>query len=339
MENSRFRISKVSNRQAYEGLRGLWSSTFGDEAGYVDLFYKTFGEDVEFADSGNSRGKLFADDSEIAGFVVIDSDASEINVVAALTCFRCGVYLDKPVYVSYAVCTEPDYRGLGLASELVAHVRDMVLEVGGVSLVSPASERLIEFYEKLGYAPHFTASYSSALASSELPMMDIDDDELGCELVNIFGDPDTALDEDEIYEPELSVVACDNDVYNIYREAFLAEALHVEISEKLLNLLDGLYLINGGDAICAVTEITGSDESKKLQLAELIVNPMLLDTSYEIEEEIASRLAKHWNCELTEYRTLGCGICQGMIAGLASTLNEEQACNFAMPPYFGFPLD
>ena len=192
-----YSIMKVESRTLYEGLRDLWCRVFGDEAEFVDAMYGAFSADI-------------------AGYVVTDPAG---KVVSALTCYRCGTYraedfgydrtaadasaehpkcaedvrnadspyemfasLDgMPVYVSYAVCTDPDYRGLGLAGKLTEYVRDLVtaMSPGGISLVSPAEPSLIRFYQSLGYEPHFYAD--ELIASSGDPediLEDITEDSL-----------------------------------------------------------------------------------------------------------------------------------------------------------------
>ena len=92
--------------EEYKGLRALWCEVFGDEPDYVDAFYENFGDDI-------------------TGYVAADETG---RVCSALTCHLCGTYGDRPVYVSYAVCTRDDMRGQGLAAELITFVRDRVTE-------------------------------------------------------------------------------------------------------------------------------------------------------------------------------------------------------------------
>ncbi len=357
--NEQFKIEKVTTEKQFEGLKALWSEVFGDPEEYVDAFFKAF--------------------DEIEGYVIIDTEAfadskdATGKVVSALTLYKCGTYKTQteeeisdseispaqdqaqtqtekalPVYVSYAVCTDPDYRGAGLASELVCYVRDIVNEAGGISLVSPAEPSLIEFYEALGYVPHFMASESVAFADALMGEADFDDDDE----FDLYGEDDF-----EAFDPGLSVMNCDTSVYNMYREAFLTDVPHIELSDKMLELIkadskngDGLYIINGGDAVCTVTET----ENNKPFITELIVNPMLMEYSFEIESEIASRLAKHFGIERIEYRSSGYGTCQSMIAAsddvvqslltksdreLADDEDEIGGMMSQIPPYFGFPLD
>lgn len=315
--NENYSIEKVSDSSKLAGLRNLWSRVFGDPEEYVDWMYETF--------------------DDITGYVVADAEG---RVVSALTLYKCGEFKGAPVYVSYAVCTDPEFRGAGLASELVSYVRDEVTEAGGISLVSPAEESLIEFYEELGYEPYFMANEAVAYPDYLLDDDDFDED-----------------DDFEAFDPGLSVMPCDTSVYNMYREAFLADVPHIELSEKMLDVVkaesqnsNGLFIINGGDAICTIC----SGDENKPYVAELLVNPMLMEFSFEIESEIAARLAKHLEVDTLAYRSAGYGKCQSMVAcdmrklisevdtdaadGHGSDANEGGILR-EMPPFFGFPLD
>ena len=359
MDNKDLRIEQADTREKYEGLRDLWCRVFGDEPGYVDAMYEAFGDDI--------RGYVIRDD---AG-----------KTLSALTCYRCGHYSSDAdasslngleVYVSYAICTDPDYRGQGLAGRLVEYVKDMVTAGGAVSIVSPAERSLVKFYEGLGYSQHFFASEGTAYSQNTLLMDEYEpdiDDSLDIEVLSdaqidaelrrlavLFGDDD---DEIEPFDPGISVLPVDASMYNIYREAFLTDIPHVSLTDKMLKFVrmdslnsDGLLVINGGDAIC-----TAEDTGEGLKIRELIINPMLTEYSTEIDEEIASRLADHLRASRLDYRTPGAGYCQTMIAAPAGVLDEDcrkeatdRSAELAdndddfgrmeeVPPYYGFPIE
>ena len=310
---------------------------FGDAPEYVDFFYGSFRKDIE-------------------GYAICSDEG---KVVSALTCFRCGVFRDpacdekrgpeggsadgRPVYVSYAVCTDPEYRGQGHAAALTGYVRDMVTEQGGISLVSPAEESLIGYYAGIGYRESFfvdehevraedaalneESGWSAQTADNEQSAADGD--------TRFWGlDPDGNagfLDEEdgEAFEPELSVESVSGSMYNRYREEFLADIPHVEMSPDMMEFLradgeGGLLVINGGDAVCRVAYA-----GKTVMLDELLVNPQLLAFSEEIGEEIALQLTEYFGAESLVYRTPGCGRCQSMAdAGTAEVTG-----------YFGFPIE
>ena len=305
-----FRIVPADEGAAYEGLRALWSVVFGDDPSYVDAVYENFGGDIR-------------------GYAVTGPDGS---VCSALTCYQCGTYEGRPVYVSYAVCTREDMRGQGLGAMLTAHVRDEVTAAGGISIVSPAEPSLMDFYSALGYEPWFTA-VERAVMSPEFDLEEYDDfDEYDID----FGDEDGGAP----LAPELSLEQLSAEKYNKYREAFLSVRPHVELSETMLRLVQaeteggcGFYSINRGDAVCAVSE----SGRGRVVLAELVLNPVLQELSLDIDGEIASLLAQHFGAAETVYRMPGEGACQSMAAGIAAHDNDEEE-EYA-EPYFGFPVD
>lgn len=313
--------------QQYEGLRDLWCRVFGDEPGFVDLVYSIFGEDA-------------------AGYV-IRSDAGK--AVSALTCYRCGDLGGVPVYVIYAVSTDPEYRGLGLAGRITEYVRKAVTApkgsvitfrddpdaegMGGIAIVSPAEDSLSAFYGKLGFAHTCKVRVTTLDASS-------DDEEFI---------PDE--DEDfEAFEPGFSIAPAEGAEYNMYREAFLSGIEHVALSDAMLRLVraesmggSGLMAINGGDAVCAVRglEPDGPGE-KELYITELVVNPALREFSEEIENEIALRLMRHYSADKVTFRTpvWEGGSCEPSEAEQGITLQSMASGNGDTEEfYFGFPLE
>ena len=322
-----YRIEKADTREKYEGLRELWHRVFGDDPAFVDYVYELFGDEIE-------------------GYVAIGQNG---RVASALTCYRCGDLCGRPVYVSYAICTEPEYRGQGLAGNLTAHVRTAVTEAGGISLVSPAEASLEEFYAGLGY--------SRACMVREHVITEFGDLETGA--YSESGEGYLWSNEDDDFEPaeiSVSLTRADAAEYNRYREEYLADIPHVSMSEKMLELVrtagiggSGLYIINGGDAICAVTEGEqeaehGGDSEGALLISELIVNPALKSLSEEIDEELAESIRESFGRKTAVYRTpaqedagdssgdsglAGSVKCQSMSAGV------DRGTLF----YFGFPVE
>ena len=144
--------------------------------------------------------------------------------------------------------------------------------------------------------------------------------------------PGLIEDEDsfDAFEPEMSIVRADVSIYDRYREAFLSDTVHVSLCSSMLSLIqmcsldgDGLFVINGGDAVAVI------DETGRIA-EELLVNPMLMDISSEIEAEIAARIAISFGLERLTYRTPGYGISQSMYA--TSGAHE-------ITGYFGFPIE
>jgi GNAT superfamily N-acetyltransferase len=298
--------------EEYEGLRSLWSEVFGDEPAYVDAFYEIFGEDI-------------------TGYVVSDETGS---ICSALTCHLCGTYADRPVYVSYAVCTRSSMRGQGLAAMLISFVRDKVAEAGGISIVSPAEPSLVTYYEQLGYEPHFFVS-ERAVMSPEYDFEEYDDyDEFDLDIEGADPTP---------YRAELDMQEMPAEKYNKYREAFMAGQPHIEPGSEMLSLIEsesmngcGLYSINRGDAICTVSHA----DPVRVTVTELILNPVLKELSLDIDTEIASMIAKYFGAAEALYVTPGPGRCQGMVYGLPQESEQQDEEEFCFElPYYGFPIE
>lgn len=306
-----YAIKTTDEAGVYEGLRELWCATFGDDPEYVDFTYENFGEDIR-------------------GYAAVDSDG---QAASCLTLYRCGEFEGRPVYVSYAVCTREDSRGLGLAGSLSKAVMEEVVSQGGISIVSPADNSLETFYTKLGYEPFFFVS-DRAVMSPDLDMDEFEDfDEY---------DMDFGGEEFEAVTPALDIRKIDSGAYGRYREAFLSGRPHVELSEDMLRLaaaesLDGdsMYSINGGDAVCIVEEAGPA----RVVLTELLVSPVLLEISGDIDAEIAAMIAKHFDAAETVYRTPGPGRCQSMAAGLPADMDKEESGYVYEEAYYGFPVE
>lgn len=322
-----FKIQKVTAKDGYEQLRSLWCRVFGDAPDYVDSVYRLFGEDIR-------------------GYAVTDASG---RVVSALSCYLCGSYEGRPAYVSYAVCTDEAFRGQGLAGMLVGHVRDEVLSEGGISVVSPAEPSLVGFYAAHGYEEFFSASRRTAL-NPELDAGEFDDyDEYDIDM----GTPAAAA------APDIELKAVSADVYNRYREAYLSGRPHIGLSAPMLRLAEsesmdgkGFFAVNGGDAVCALREA----DPGAVVITELIVNPVLLGISSEIEAEIAGLIAKKFGAAEAVYSVPGRGFCQSMAAGISGRSGRagndfEDAENGSADPeeyseeylfeeaYYGFPID
>ena len=375
-----YTIELADTPERYEGLRGLWQRVFGDEPGFVDAVYETFG-------LSDCREMIpLEEEPEIAGYVVCDAAG---KTVSALTCYRCGIMrgaeplqdpadpineecIDssgdeaaagsrgRPVYVSYAICTDSEYRGLGLGQALTAYVRYIVTgELGAISLVSPAEESLEGYYENLGYARGFYIEEHRAGRMERYGTRNVDGcdpdeaeekwDSSDAEFESWLGKEEGSEEDDfSPLEPELTVEHITPSVYNMYRESFLIGKAHVELSSGMAKLAgmcsaggQGLLLINRGDAICALGEAdnTGTSEcddaggDNPIHTAfadELLINPRLAELSEEIGEEIAAALAGHLGADELIYRTPGCGRCQAMYAA---------ADDIPIEGYYGFPIE
>jgi len=308
---------------SYEGLRALWHDVFGDPPEYVDAFYANFGEDI-------------------TGYVVTDESD---RVCSALTCHLCGFYEDRPVYVSYAICTRGDMRGKGLAAMLTSFVRDKVIASGGISVVSPAEPSLVSYYAELGYEPYFLA-VERAVMSPEFDEEDfLYDDEFDLDI--------EGAEDSEPLMPEIDLQPLTEEKYNRFREAFLSGRPHIEPDEAMLRLMRaesmdgcGMCSVNRGDAICVIS----SADPARVVITELILNPVLHELSMDIDSEIAAMIAKHFGAAETVFATPGAGGCQGMAAGIPEreepyedpdeegSHSEEEFSVQTAEPFYGFPI-
>ena len=66
----------------------------------------------------------------------------------------------------------------------------------------------------------------------------------------------------------------------------------------------------------------------------LLLSPVLLDLSSEIDGEVAQLLAAHFDAVEVVYSMPGAGKCQSMATGDIAEGEEGSA-----PPYFGFPIE
>lgn len=109
-------------------LRSLWKEAFGDTDAFLDLFFST-------AFSVQRCRCISVDD----------------KVVAALYWFDCFHEGKKLAYI-YAVATRLSYRGKGMCNALMKDTHSYLKLHGyeGAILV-PGSDRLFQFYDKIGY--------------------------------------------------------------------------------------------------------------------------------------------------------------------------------------------
>lgn len=114
-------------------LHTLWKDVFGDEDGYIDLFFAhAFPESHPFAviEQGEIRSVLYLLDCRL------QAGKRQYN----------GYYL-------YAAATKPPYRGKGLMRSLIEEAKSYMHESNKDFIVLvPASEPLYGYYEKFGFA-------------------------------------------------------------------------------------------------------------------------------------------------------------------------------------------
>ena len=109
-------------------LKALWQQAFGDTDDEINAFFKT----------GFSENRCLC--------VTLNG-----QVAAALYWFDCTLWEKKIAYL-YAIATEENFRGQGIASRLITHTHKHLEHNGyaGAVLV-PCEKSLFGFYERLGY--------------------------------------------------------------------------------------------------------------------------------------------------------------------------------------------
>lgn len=128
-----------SNQKYVPELKLLWKNVFGDEDGYIDLFFK----------SQYENSYTFAE---------FDGD----KIISALYLLKCRITVNSRTYNGlylYAAATDSAYRKRGLMGKLLNEAETFAEENGFdfVSLV-PASDYLYTYYERFGF---ITAMYKS----------------------------------------------------------------------------------------------------------------------------------------------------------------------------------
>ena len=123
-----------------DGLKGLWKTVFGDTDFFIDSFF-----DVAFSPD---RCRCIEENGKI---------------VSALYWLDCQWECQKIAYI-YAVATDPQYRGKGLASRLMEDTHAQLKELGYAGAVLKPAKGLFPFYERLGYQTNSFVRYFTVVA-------------------------------------------------------------------------------------------------------------------------------------------------------------------------------
>ena len=132
-----------------EKLKQLWKTVFGDTDAFLDAFFS-------IAYSPDRCRYLMEDDA----------------VVSALYWFDCEYAGGKLAYI-YAVATEPNHRGKGLASRLMAQTHAHLKALGYAGAVLKPAKGLFPFYERLGYLPSGYIRRFTANAGNPIPLKEL----------------------------------------------------------------------------------------------------------------------------------------------------------------------
>ena len=322
----------------------LWSKTFGDSKEEIMEFMTAFSDDIKC-------------------FALTDSDNKSDNkndVLSALTLFKMGnlhIPCSKKspeVFVSYAICTDEKCRGKGYGASITNFASDYVTnynnkinknssdssdDCDAISILSPASKSLVNFYKPLGYEPFFFSKYHSLGEISDKSM-------------------------------DLRLSEISHSEYDKKREHYLEPFVHVSLSAKSLIYLSGyskfLYFEIVEKSIRGIAVYSESSIEDEILISELLAvrisnssareidgNSDFLENFHLISEkeiaDVANAITKTLGFKRCEYRTPAyCGnnfsdeIVQGMIFGDFDFIpndGDEAENKLSYLPYLGFPFD
>ena len=134
-------------------LKQLWQEAFGDDAEFVELFFRT----------GYAPHRCR---------VLCEGD----RLLAALYWFDCS-FNGRPVAYLYAVAATKQVRGQGYGKLLLedTHAHLAALGYAGCAL-SPAAPRLAEYYATLGYQTFQTRQYHTCSAAEAIALQPVTKD-------------------------------------------------------------------------------------------------------------------------------------------------------------------
>lgn len=322
----------------------LWSKTFGDSKEEILEFMTAFSDDIKC-------------------FALTDSDNKSDNkndVLSALTLFKMGnlhIPCSKKspeVFVSYAICTDEKCRGKGYGASITNFASDYVTnynnkinksssdssdDCDAISILSPASKSLVNFYKPLGYEPFFFSKYHSLGEISDKSM-------------------------------DLRLSEISHSEYDKKREHYLEPFVHVSLSAKSLIYLSGyskfLYFEIVEKSIKGIAVYSESSIEDEILISELLAVRISSSSAREIDEnsgflenfhlisekeiaDVANAITKTLGFKRCEYRTPAyCGnnfsdeIVQGMIFGDFDFIpndSDETENKLSYLPYLGFPFD
>lgn len=322
----------------------LWSKTFGDSKEEILEFMTAFSDDIKC-------------------FTLTASDNKSDNkndVLSALTLFKMG-NLHIPckkkspeVFVSYAICTDEKCRGKGYGASITNFASDYVTnynnkinknssdssdDCDAISILSPASKSLVNFYKPLGYEPFFFSKYHSLGEISDKSM-------------------------------DLRLSEISHSEYDKKREHYLEPFVHVSLSAKSLIYLSGyskfLYFEIVEKSIKGIAVYSEFSIEDEILISELLAVRISSSSAREIDEnsgflenfhlisekeiaDVANAITKTLGFKRCEYRTPAyCGnnfseeIVQGMIFGDFDFIpndGDEAENKLSYLPYLGFPFD
>lgn len=127
------RVVYADRERDAEQIAKIWKTCFGDEEKYISCYQK----------------KRMTDEN----MLVIWEDQKIVSMASFLPVkYHCDGEVLSARYV-YAVATLPEYRGRGLAAEILNFAK---ARYGEPLILAPAEEGLVSWYEKLGFVQAFS---------------------------------------------------------------------------------------------------------------------------------------------------------------------------------------
>lgn len=216
--------TRKTNAQDIPALKALWQEAFGDTPSEIDSFFDTlYPSAIGFCaeEGGEILSMLFALPQTIV------KDEKQL----------------KSAYL-YAIATRKDARGQGLCTALLAFAeKELRKRYFEAVMLSPASEDLARFYEKLGYRAQGRVTKSKTLC------------EKAAGQATIIGVQD----------------------YAGLRETLLWDTAHVRFDKAQLS-----YAAAGGEVYCLMAgydmgcAMTGKDKDGNVFVRELLPSPAVL---------------------------------------------------------------
>lgn len=148
---------RIAKEAETADLQKIWYACFDDSADYVDFFFRRRPPDcltVTAEKNGAAVGAAYLLPASV----------------------RDGGALRRAFYL-YALGVLPDFRGLGIASEMMRRSFAFAEEEDAVLFLSPASPDLAAYYARLGMTPTYRAKWHRCEAApqpvSDLPLTPI----------------------------------------------------------------------------------------------------------------------------------------------------------------------
>lgn len=270
----------------YEDFLNLWEKCFGDSRETAEEFLSRMGPDLEcFVLTEENEAESIPLSTKTR-----NSDGNNSQKVrAGLTRFLMGELIlpeetnRRPgkIWCSYAICTEPEFRGRGYGSCITKRAADIAEAEGALSVLSPADSGLVDFYRNIGYQPAFYA---------EERRFTIFDDREGAMGKSFHSAERTA-------PRPVRIRKADSAEYAVARERLLQNQMHICVTDAVLRYADlcgpagkGLFLLNEGEGVFSL-EDTGDPEILKA-----------LEILYPAPEEAARAILSEWKAKEIVYR-------------------------------------